>query len=495
METVETIKALHDIEDLYTSSGWYSHLGKFISLREGLPAAEESFLQRNVTLLQNYLLAQNKSLPDVLLLEIACFAPGFRSKVEPPLDVLHEKRGGFSESRLQEAAEWIESAQKFIRHFDDYPKDRINRMLRLMNSDDFGFDGDAHRFWSTYSNYVSEIRRYDFFQKRIFAYIRELDTSEVEHVAHYALEVWMVGESHHDIARRLLERLTCLHPDKFPPIHMQMLQAGIDYRNILFRNANLAVSEALVERLSNQVGSKYMNLLLFVWGKDSFVERQFRHWLNQPPAWWEGRFTRYPLEAGWELTHDGQRRKLYYDTCFQLVPTDGGRTTEAATARADTCQWCNQKLENLLDLDLTDARIAFLHIEGTRLRMPCCPWCHTFKTQFFEVDFLGNAQWSHHNESNPPSRIERFEPMPNTLSLATEPRGTYEAVVLEHGQSQVGGYPYWVNDALYPNCPSCNRHMMLIAKVQWMDVDIAEGWSYAYLCAKCKLTAANYDQT
>lgn len=493
MNTIDIVKALHDIEDL--SSGWASHIGKFITRRKKLLPADEHFLQRNVVLLQNYLLAHNKPLPDALLLETACFVPGFRRNIEPPLDVLHEKRGGFSESRLREAAEWIEAAQKFLQRFDNFPATRINRMLHLIDDMASDFDGNVYEFLSRYSTYYGEARHYDDFQKEMFAYFRELDQSEVEQLAQYAIDLWNADEQNHNIARRLLERLTCLLPDKFPPIHMQMLQAGIEYRSILFRDADLAVSEALVERLSNQMGSKYMNFLLFVWGKDVFVEKQFRHWLNQPPAWWEERFIRYPLEAGWELTPDGQRRKLYFDTCYPLVPTETKHTTHVATTRNDVCLWCNQKLQNLLDLDLTDPRTGFLHIEGTRLRMPCCPWCHAFKTQFFEVDYAGHAKWSHYNDAEPPSHIESYPPIVSTLSLAANPRGIYEAVVMEHGQSQVGGYPFWINDALYPECPSCKRHMMLVAKVQWMDVEPAEGWSYAYLCSTCRITAANYDQS
>lgn|GEM_PF-527253 len=500
MKRVDQVKALHDLENQYLSVG--SFLSRLKNFRDHLPNEDVSFLQQNALLLTDYLQKHDQPVPEPLFVELACFVPGISKGINPPLEVLRKNRGGFSEPRIERAANWIQSAQAFTRHFKSCSLECLDRMLALMDAEPPKFDGDMYRFVAIYADYKRRI--YDEGAPvKMLSTIRQLNAAEVEQLARYALELGHVGETHHESAVHLLYRLMCLHPDTFPPIHMQMLEAGLDDppilgRSILFNDAPLEVSKALVEKLAVQTERQHLTLDVFVWGNDPFVEQQMDRWRKQPPAWWRADYADRSLEAGWELTADGQRRKLYFDTCYALVPTEGECTTEVTTPREDSCPWCQQPLENLLDLDLTDSRLSFLQLEGTRLRMPFCPWCHAFKTQFFEVDFEGHAHWSTYNDSEPPFRIESYESAPNTLSLAPTPRGTYEALLLNYNNdmrtSQVGGYPFW-DYARFPECPSCQQHMLFIGEVDWGDVADYGGWSYAYLCPTCKLTAANYFNT
>lgn len=267
-------------------------------------------------------------------------------------------------------------------------------------------------------------------------------------------------------------------------------------------------------------------LLALAWVGDESAQRQFRAWRENPPTWRSQLYIapeEFTVDAGWELTPDYDRRELFYQSCYELNPigesddSDKTHGVASSTPTEAACGWCGRTLITLLDIDLRDKRCAFVISEseaplatGTRLRIAHCLWCSSYATLYTDVDLSGGVSWSAENEAMP--RIleqvglgedDEYELIASTthqLALGAKRRTPFEAVgrfmLDETGISQLGGHPEWIQDASYPLCPSCHRHMPYIGQVSWEDLDeLAEGSTYAFLCLSCGKAATVYQQT
>jgi hypothetical protein len=154
-------------------------------------------------------------------------------------------------------------------------------------------------------------------------------------------------------------------------------------------------------------------------------------------------------------------------------------------ARDDSCPRCGEPETTLLDLDLRDARLDFLGVRGTRLRIPTCTAC--WSTSFSRFDGSGNARSivvgsddddDHDGEPAPP------RPTPMLLV----PGRTPVEPCLGDMHAWIGGHPDWIDDADYPDCPACGRSMMFVAQVD-LDALDGVGMRYAFLCAPCQMAA------
>jgi hypothetical protein len=68
--------------------------------------------------------------------------------------------------------------------------------------------------------------------------------------------------------------------------------------------------------------------------------------------------------------------------------------------------------------------------------------------------------------------------------------------VLEVSGSQVGGHPTWIQDAEYPICPECSKHMKFVGQIDCPDFqEYGEGIYYAFVCEECRIAATHYQQT
>lgn len=297
----------------------------------------------------------------------------------------------------------------------------------------------------------------------------------------------------------------------------------------LYLGAPASTTSHLIDMFDQPVYAPQRNglLLALAWIGDEMAQRQFRAWRENPPSWRSQLYIapdEYTVDAGWELTPHNDRRELFYQSCYELVPVGGpdesgdsdkphsvanGMPVEAA------CGWCGRALVTLLDIDLRDQRCAFVLSEteaplptGTRLRLAHCLWCSAYATLYTDVDLSGGVSWSAENEAMP--RIleqvglgEDDELLPSAthrLTLGAKRRTPFEVVgrfmLDETGISQLGGHPEWIQDARYPLCPSCRRHMPYIGQVAWEDLDeLAEGSTYAFLCLPCGKAATIYQQT
>jgi hypothetical protein len=511
MNRIDRVKALHDLTNLSVYSGWLESALKMVDDRFNLTNEEETQLAGHVEVLQGYLASKNQKVSNRLFLETACFIPGqYRGKL-PPLIVLNPNRGGFSESRVREAANWVNMCETRIGSFYTLTKERLNRLLDYTGLAQPEAMDDVREVITLLIQLAGMWKRHD-----LRAELRQLhpmlEVDEAQDLVAYSLvlldgvekerpedEDDLSSEDNLDqrVAESILEHLAVYQPSALQPFHRQLLERDILYPPYLFRSALPSTTDLLWEKIENSAKFRLNHLLILglVWSGNATAQQHFYRSVSQPPAWWKDTYKRYSLNAGWALTATGARRDLYFESCFQLIPYDTPQTTRVFAQREDRCPWCEQPLEDLLILDLQDARLQFLGLSGSELRVVTCPSCLPWMPIFGEVDYDGKAVWSAFNSPTPPIRSAEHFPMPNTLGLAPVPRNPLESYVLEDGQSQVGGLPWWVNHANYLDCPQCGSRMCFIGQVQMSDIMPAEGWTYALLCKDCQITGTYYDQT
>lgn len=303
-----------------------------------------------------------------------------------------------------------------------------------------------------------------------------------------------------DLAEAVLGALSCYWPQVVP--HQRCLDHELDTTPHIYRAAAEPIVAALFERLESIGRQDFLLLEALAWANGARVIEQFAAWRAQPPDWQlyvppEA----YAHEAGWTLTADDQRRDLFLTTTFRLVERGEGDESPVTVLRyvTETCPWCNRQLADLFDFDLTDPALAFMGLNGTRLRIRTCLACVSFQPVFAVATLDGYAAWRDHNPN--PVIVDRswdWNFPEDRLKLGEQRPTPYEALAVSFMfSSQVGGYPEWEQDAKYPICPVCQRPMLCVAQVETCDLrgEPADGHFYAFFCADCEQAATDYQQT
>lgn len=307
-------------------------------------------------------------------------------------------------------------------------------------------------------------------------------------------------------------------------LYPEMLARDLYYPAWVYRGADPATRDELIRRVEaltpevRAANKQLLNelLLCLAWIGDEGVQRQFAAWREQPPSWRADLYIPpedYAEEAGWESTPTGGRRDLAYAPAFELITAEMAREGNAGhpvvpvsgPLKDVQCQWCERPLAVLLVLDLRDPRLAFLGLAGTEVRIACCPFCSQFATVYTDVDTAGHVAWSAENILEEyMARILQEDPRPEAplveqpLFLGPQRHSVAEAVGGWGEESQLGGLPNWIQDAEYPECPTCGQRMPCVGQVRMGDVLEAryiEGITYAFLCANCGKAATSYQQT
>ncbi len=152
---------------------------------------------------------------------------------------------------------------------------------------------------------------------------------------------------------------------------------GKFWPSLAFRSCPPQVRDEMIARLQHDAESRNHILLALAWLGDETVVDLFAHWRKQPPAWRDSLYVPpqdYSHEAGWELSHDGERRQLYFPDCTTLTrgASNSPDTFSAITERDDACPWCHQKLTNLIDL--VPSNFGLPHGPGAdRVQVTTCP--------------------------------------------------------------------------------------------------------------------------
>jgi len=280
----------------------------------------------------------------------------------------------------------------------------------------------------------------------------------------------------------------------------------------VFSRANAAVRDELMEALqaaSADEDTLLLNdrLIALAWTGDGAVVELFKAWREQPPAWKDKLYLephRYAKEAGWELSAEGQRRDLYYQTCRGLAQ---GHSNDPAQFMAggrskETCPWCARPLLHLFELEPAAFGLPRLSETATRIQVTTCGTCMIFGYVFGKLDEQGRGSWHPANER--PDYLPNAEPgnegewheIPEDCLNPAQKRLPLRAAYYDMPEpfTQLGGHPSWLQDAEYPECPDCKRLMPNLGQLSLEDQG-DEGIFFAHICVDCGTTATLYQQT
>jgi hypothetical protein len=151
-------------------------------------------------------------------------------------------------------------------------------------------------------------------------------------------------------------------------------------------------------------------------------------------------------------------------------------------------------------MDLSASRFAFLDVTAKHLSVVTCSVCTCYGFVFGEVTGEGVASWSSYNTRPKylPDDSSTWSPIPwRGVPVKLRKRGAIEAAdwCVSPAASQIGGFPTWVQDSDYPQCPCCKQTMVFIAQIDQSAFDAYEGIYYAFLCSRCRITATTYQQS
>lgn len=263
----------------------------------------------------------------------------------------------------------------------------------------------------------------------------------------------------------------------------------------LFQGASAQIRDRLIERVSvepNQV------LSALAWIGDDEVRRHFAKWKCTPPAWTDSLFItadNYSLEAGWELTSDGQRRELCFAECIPIVPAcseiKAAPQLQIIADASDSCHLCHRNLAFMI-VSHTEQNSAIHHPALARsLKFLICEVCvEAGNTLLTEIDSQENFVWSTFNANTLDSRTYDTSLFPrNAMQLDNSFRNPYFGAVHPFPKqiSQLGGHPTWLQDAEYPTCLVCETTMNFFGQLNYEELDSdLEGMLYSFTCENCK---------
>jgi hypothetical protein len=272
-----------------------------------------------------------------------------------------------------------------------------------------------------------------------------------------------------------------------------------------FHRSSPELRDELIERLGKDQGNRNHILLALAWIGDPRVVELFASWKRHPPSWAGSLHIPpqdYSLQAGWEVTDDGQKRQLYFDACTKLVrgTSSSPGSFRAIIDREGVCPWCGAQLTDLFDITPGALGLSGEVGLGAHFQVPTCQICTAFGVVFGVVDGSGTGHWSSANSrpAHLPGDTATWGRLPqDSLSPGGKRAPLFAAdQFLPTTFSQVGGHPTWIQDADYPQCPECTKTMMFLAQLSHDEIEEhSEGIYYSFICPSCRTTATNYQQT
>jgi predicted nucleic-acid-binding Zn-ribbon protein len=517
MNNTDRIKAMH-LRELYRRMGWFSGLAVRDAYRRLSPEQRSNVIQyaRQLRAYMNELADERA---DQTLLEMACLMPGaMRGEPMFMAEQSPEKRPLYA-SELREGREWLLKADKMATTLRELTPEqwrvllpRSGRGEKSMERPDATADVIVSMLDSVLPDTsddedASDNASFDAASCSAYAH---LSVEEGRAIAQFALSLSSLPISGTgDIAEDILLHVACFVPDGLKGLRLELARRGIfSYSGVLYKGAGPKVSRLLIRRLDEgRVSSKNLHptLVALAWIGDEAVRSAFRRWQMDPPPWREKLHVSpaaYAHEAGWELTESGGHRHLVSEACYPLVPSEESLGPVSTINMSEvTCGGCGQTLVTLLDLDLTDPRLGFLDIQGQRLRVATCDRCGLYSRAYFtKVNLQGGSEWSSLNEGvivEPGEDWPFYSGATRKLVLGGEPKGPLEALICWEGGSQIGGYPGWVQDADYPECPECGQTMRFIGQLVTDDFmgEPSEGTTFCLICPQYHMAATVYQQT
>lgn len=261
----------------------------------------------------------------------------------------------------------------------------------------------------------------------------------------------------------------------------------------LYRDASEEVQNgliALLETEQNLLTANHVLQALAVCGSET-VRQAFVRWKANPPAWRKRMHVDtdvYAQQGGWTFDVQGKRRELVYRPCFAL-DKGGCGAVKVAVPREDVCADCGCRSVDLLDIDGSDSRLAFLNVRG-RMRLPVCPSCVGLSDKtVIRYDENGGAEYEiigSFGEENQISPEEYGQFAANGLQLSSAPKQPYYVYGGEF--SAIGGMPDWEQEPQYESCPDCGKTMKQLAVLREGQLrKCGDGSLYVQHCSECRV--------
>lgn len=336
-----------------------------------------------------------------------------------------------------------------------------------------------------------------------------LSEQEADNMLKYAIELLAINNESE--AEEILLSLVCYRNKNIANALPELMERSLFHYPLVFKDAPPDIQQLLLERVKWDQDNRNHLLLVLGWIGNAMVIEQFRQWRKQPPIWTEQLYVTpetYALEGGWELSREGKRRDLINHVCYAIRQTDQQiedfneeQYAHFLETSHSTCPWCHRKLTKLMDVATSHPSLHYLNMHKN-LQVITCDLCGSFSTIYMELDNDGVPVWSRYNQK--PAYLPDIDDVNSSieiiprLALAHEPQSPYYAALWTMSQlnSQIGGYPSWVQDPTYPLCPCCEQRMRFIGQIDYADFDeYAEGIFYMFVCPKDNITATIYQQS
>ncbi|WP_059049425.1 hypothetical protein [Paenibacillus senegalimassiliensis] len=340
-----------------------------------------------------------------------------------------------------------------------------------------------------------------------------LQENELSRMVRYGVE--RLDSEDEDTGIDILLSLVCYRGVRLEDEVLELVSRLEYFPGVLFKGASSRIRDHLLEGIAHDQDRRQALLLALVWIDDEAVVEQFREWRLHPPTWTEELHIppeEFALEAGWELTNEGERRWLFLEDSYPIVRAEpeGAEETRHSTSEEEllthskhTCPWCHGPLTTLMKISAHHPAMQHLSYSGETITIATCVDCSCYGVVYMELDEQGNAQWSSYNQrpdylpDRQPGESRSEDGFP-AFRLATTPRHGWHAAswMLEPAASQLGGHPTWIQDTEYPLCPCCHKRMINLGQIDWAEVEYyGEGNYYMFLCPQDRITATNFQQT
>lgn len=482
-------------------------LKREVELYRKLPDGQRPALAGHAARLAELLREQGIEEADPALLEVASLSPSSLQEDADPLAFLQES-GELAPRKLRVAQRRAERAAAALAFYRNLAPSRRRELAGLTDPPlDLPEKPGTLDLLALLDRLASALPSPS--PREISLLYRRISTVEGRELAAGAAEL-LTGHTpgERELAERMLLLLSCLVPGALEGLHERLVRQGTIHPGELFRGAGAETRDLLLQGLP-QADTEEAALILsaLAWIGDAVVRIRFHQWRDAPPEWavpLDPPPDLHSLDAGWHLELEGTRRDLYHEECYELIAADTATAGAVAspvqviTPHEQRCPGCKHPLVTLFDFGLRDRRLAFVGLDGSRLRIATCLRCLPYSAPILtEIDGQGGSHWSPLNEK-PTFVADEIGPLPERALVLGERLKTPFATrpfALEGNASQVGGCPAWLQEAEFPLCPECADPMKFLAQLHLADIGAAiEGILYGFLCRECRLAATLYQQ-
>jgi hypothetical protein len=324
-----------------------------------------------------------------------------------------------------------------------------------------------------------------------------LNLTEEESIE-YASKVVQEVKDNEKLEDVLLHLALFTNGECLKPHYPILINKKIFYPGEIYLHADEKIADELIKVIENSDGNVNHLLICLAWIGTQNVVDFFVKTSIKKPKWTEKLYVlpkEYADQAGWFIDENNQKRFLINEQVSVFSRLDLGNANEFQSKtfveKESLCKFCKNNLTTVFETKIRLKVIPF----------STCLLCSCYEPFFMKIDVENNSHW--HDANKKWEHLDRFDNViekikQDTLKITSEKRKPEYTIsqFVAISKSQIGGYPTWVQDADYLNCPDCNQKMMYVGQIDMEDFeDYSEGIYYFHYCENCKITGTNYQQS